>query len=106
MNCLRGFPVPKTVKGSPDATAQRRHSYDKYTNSVHLVSTFSEIALVNESWDHVAVFQVEVVMGTEYVCWDNAGKHATILLMVCPEGGGCIVLYSHKGVITNTVGAS
>ncbi len=37
---------------------------------------------MNEPGDHVAVLQVEVVVGAEDVGWDDAGEHAAVLLVV------------------------
>ena len=52
---------------------------------VTVLSTFGQVALVNESWNDVAVLQIEVVVGTVDVCGDHTGEHAAILLMVCPN---------------------
>jgi len=39
---------------------------------------------MDESWDHMTIIQIEVVMGTKYIGRDNAGKMTSILFMVCP----------------------
>ena len=45
---------------------------------VTVLSTFGQVALVNESWNDVAVLQIEVVVGTVDVCGDHTGEHAAI----------------------------
>ena len=40
---------------------------------------------MNESRNDVTVFEVEVVMGTEYVGRDNTGEGATMLFVVGSE---------------------
>ena len=40
------------------------------------------VELVNETWDDVGFFKVEVIVGTEHVGWDDGSKVATVLLVV------------------------
>ena len=49
------------------------------------LSTFSQVALMNESRYDMAVFEIEVIMGTINVRGDHTGEHAAILLIICPN---------------------
>ena len=80
MNCLNGFPVPNTVRGLLLAKHNRVNASRRHTRCC--TRTLSQIALVDESRDHMAVLQVEVVVGTKDVGWYDAGEHAAILLVV------------------------
>jgi len=46
--------------------------------------TFGKVALMYESWDDMAVIEVEVFMGTKDVGRYYTGEHTSMLLMVCP----------------------
>ena len=46
--------------------------------------TFGKVALVNESGYDMRVLEVEVVMGTKYVGWDDTRETAAILFMISP----------------------
>ena len=43
---------------------------------------------MQESWHHVTVLQVEVVVGAKYVGGDDTGEHAAVLLVISPVRGG------------------
>lgn len=44
--------------------------------------TFGQVTLVHQTRDHMAVFQVEIVVGAKDISGDDAGEHAAILLVV------------------------
>jgi hypothetical protein len=43
---------------------------------------------MNKSRNNVAVLKIEVIVGAVDICGDHAGKHTTILLVVCPTVPG------------------
>ena len=55
---------------------------------------------MHQSWDHVAVLEIEVIGGAEYVCGDDTGEHAAILLVICSAGG--TEIWSHWGIVRMT----
>lgn len=65
--------------------------------------TFGQVHLVDEPRQHVAVLDVEVVVGPEDVGGDDGGEAAAVLLEITPGRGECgvrgLVVPSHKAIL-------
>lgn len=46
--------------------------------------TFSKVAFVDQTRDHMTVLKIIVVMGTKYICWYHTRKLASMLFIICP----------------------
>lgn len=46
--------------------------------------TFGENAFVHQSGNDVTVFQIEIIEGTENVCWNNTGEAIPKLIKHTP----------------------
>lgn len=53
--------------------------------------TLSDVGFVDEAWQHVAVIDAEVVMGTEHVGGDHRCIAAAVLLEIGPVQHRCSV---------------
>lgn len=101
MNCLLGAPEPHTFTWVPSSMRETWENrlllpgyclclYVLFTLcvsrwiSVSELITFGLVCLVNECWQHVAIFYAEVVIGTEHVGRDDCCVTMTVLLKVCP----------------------
>ena len=51
---------------------------------LHVPLTFSKIAFVYQTRDHMTVFKVVVVIRAKYIRWYHTCKLASILLIICP----------------------
>lgn len=89
MNCLLGFPEPHIVTGVPSSV---RRIYIFYISWIYLpdysrfseLFTFCSVCFVYECRQDVAVFYVEVVVGSEYISGDDCCVLTAMLLEVRP----------------------
>lgn len=99
MNCLLGAPEPHTFTGVPSSMRETRENRLYYLVIVCVCMLFAAVSrwisvsewitlgfvcLVNERWQHMAIFYVEVVIGTKDIGGDDCCVTMTILLKVCP----------------------
>lgn len=94
MNCLLGLPEPHIFKVAPSSIKRTKTVVDYSCLSLWDVFmrcvcaaeliTFGFVRLVNERWQHMTIFYVEVVVRTEHIGQYDCCVTMTILPEVCP----------------------
>ena len=73
---------PQEESGKIDGVDELSSSFSSSPDGEGLVLLGADVELVDETGDDVGLFEVEVVVRTEDVGWDDRGKLAAVLLVV------------------------